>query len=126
MEVTSKRCFKCGLILPLTEFYTHPETGDGHLNKCKQCTRKDVHENYMKKIENDAYVEKERARGRDKYRRLHYKRNNCYEYHNISKNTRRINKRTKTFIVNETGEKLNTMKKHCNFIYKHFPLYTIF
>ena len=36
-----------------------------------------------------------------------------------------INRKTKTFIVNETGEKLNTMKKHCDFIEKNFPLYTI-
>ena len=60
MEGASKRCFKCGLLLPLTEFYAHPEMGDGHLNKCKSCARMDVHKNYMKKIENDAYVEKER------------------------------------------------------------------
>ena len=37
-----KKCFKCGLILPIEEFYAHPEMKDGHLNKCKECTRQDV------------------------------------------------------------------------------------
>lgn len=165
MEGTFKRCFKCGLLLPLSEFYAHPQMGDGHLNKCKNCTKRDVHENYLKKIEDDAYVEKERARGREKYKRLGYKRIKRDEYLNASKNARRdlkigkkngielhhwnynkpksviplnsrihkqlhlllkIDKSSKTFIVKETGEKLNTMKKHCDFIGKNFPLYTIF
>ncbi len=165
MEGTFKRCFKCGLLLPLSEFYAHPQMGDGHLNKCKNCAKMDVHENYRKKIEDDAYVEKERARGREKYKRLGYKRIKKDEYLNASKNIRRnlkigkrngielhhwnynkpksviplnarihkqlhlllkIDKSSKTFIVKETGEKLNTMKKHCDFIRRNFPLYTIF
>lgn len=66
-----KRCFKCGLEKPLEEFYKHPQMGDGHLNKCKECAKKDVRENYDKNIENPDYVEKERARGRDKHHRLY-------------------------------------------------------
>ena len=67
----SKVCFKCHRELPLTEFYRHPQMGDGHLNKCKDCTKKDVHENYERRIESPAFVEKERARGREKYKRLY-------------------------------------------------------
>lgn len=33
MEEMFKKCFKCGLLLPITEFYAHPQMGDGHLNK---------------------------------------------------------------------------------------------
>lgn len=46
----TKTCFKCGRELPLSEFYKHPKMADGHLNKCRECTRKDVRENRQKRI----------------------------------------------------------------------------
>lgn len=68
----TKTCFKCHRELPLSEFYKHSGMADGHLNKCKECAKKDVHEKYIQNIANPQYVEKERARGREKYRRLGY------------------------------------------------------
>lgn len=41
-----KRCFKCRKKKPLDQFYKHKEMADGHLNKCKLCTKKDVKRRY--------------------------------------------------------------------------------
>lgn len=72
-DIITKVCFKCHRELPLQMFYKHPRMADGHLNKCKECTKKDVRDKYMDNIGKEDYVKKERERCREKYHRLGYK-----------------------------------------------------
>lgn len=46
-----KVCFKCGVEKPLTDFYKHPRMADGHVNKCKECNKRDVTDNRNSKLE---------------------------------------------------------------------------
>lgn len=56
--------------LPLAEFYTHPQMADGHLGKCKACTRKDTADRFAAKSATDlGWVLAERERHRLKAER---------------------------------------------------------
>jgi len=60
-----KRCFKCGIEQPETEFYRHPVMG--RLNKCKACTKRDVRENRARRRQQ--YIEYDRTRAQSDRRR---------------------------------------------------------
>jgi len=66
-RVAEKICFKCGKLKPLTDFYKHEKMSDGHVNKCKECNKKDVKKNYRENI--DHYTEYEKNRFQDKDRK---------------------------------------------------------
>jgi hypothetical protein len=56
-----KRCFKCGLTKPLGEFYPHKQMRDGHLNKCRECARRDVRQ-HRQQSERVREYDRERAK----------------------------------------------------------------
>lgn len=84
----TKMCFKCQHEKPLTDFYHHPQMADGHLNKCKACTRVDVRIN--RSVRDEYYLAYDRGRSslphrrddrrrrRKRYRRDHPERDAAY------------------------------------------------
>lgn len=59
---SSKVCFKCGETKPLCEFYKHPQMADGHLNKCKSCTKRDVGQYRTENIDKVRAYDRQRAK----------------------------------------------------------------
>lgn len=57
-----KECFKCHKTKYLDDFYKHPRMADGHLNKCKECTKQDIKKSVFRNREYYAAYDKARNR----------------------------------------------------------------
>ena len=102
-----KRCFKCGETKPLSLFYKHPMMADGHVNKCKECNKKDVRQNLQDNFEHYQKYEKERAAKRLSHR-IEYKAKWSEEYEKEFPNKRKAVTSVNSAI--KTGKVL----KYCN------------
>lgn len=58
----SKPCIQCGEMKPVSEFYRHRMMADGHLNKCKDCTRKYVRNHRLENADRVRAYDRERSK----------------------------------------------------------------
>lgn len=56
-----KQCFKCHCRKPLGEFYRLASMSDGHMNKCKTCTKADVTAHRQANLERVREYDRERG-----------------------------------------------------------------
>lgn len=54
---TKKPCFICLVAKPLSDFYKHKGMSDGHLGKCKECTKRQSREREEELRKNPDWVE---------------------------------------------------------------------
>ena len=95
----SKKCFKCGKTKPLSEFYKHKEMADGHLNKCKECAKKDVRLNYA--ANSSYYREYDRERQRRDKRRILQHRYTSLVQRSTGKGSRKYHVEGKPYLTKE-------------------------
>ena len=62
-----KKCICCGIEKDISEYYSHPRTADGHLNKCKECCKKQNKDNREKHLEYYREYDRNRKANQNNY-----------------------------------------------------------
>ena len=86
-----KICFKCKIEKPLDSYYKHKQMSDGHLNKCKDCTKIDVSKRVDVLSQDESWCEKEKERNRKKYHSLNYREKHKPSYESKKSAIKRYN-----------------------------------
>lgn len=92
---------------------------DGHLNKCKECTKKDSADQYDEKVGDPKFKESERTRGRDKYRRLYSGTGKA----NPTANRNWVNRFPEKRLANQRAQKIKELGKenhHWSYMEAHW------
>lgn len=84
----TKKCYRCGIEKPLTDFHKHYKMPQGRRNICKECACREERARQFRLSQDPTYYEKQRERGRDKYRRL-YAEQHKKSTHNENKDASR-------------------------------------
>jgi hypothetical protein len=113
-----KKCFKCKVKKDLSLFYRHKKMADGHLNKCIDCTKKDVRSHRATNLE--YYIAYDKARAnlphRVKARTQYQKTNRGKESHiKANKKWRELNaeKYAAHIILNNRLRDGHLKKRNC-------------
>ena len=64
--VSHKVCYACKATLPMKDFYKHPKSADGYLNKCQSCCRAHATANRWKNIERIRQYDSQRGKNPDR------------------------------------------------------------
>jgi hypothetical protein len=64
-----KTCILCRKKKPFDQYYKHTEMADGYLGRCKECHKAEIRKNFLRRMADPKWREKERIRQRDKERK---------------------------------------------------------
>lgn len=109
-----KKCFKCGELKEITEFYSHPKMADGHVGKCKECNKKDVSKNYHKNI--TYYIDYEKARQKTEVRKS---KKTIYQRESRRREREKFIANSRTSYAVKTGK---LIKRHCEICGSFFKI----
>ena len=76
----SKTCMKCHETKSIVDYYKHDKMADGHLNKCKECTKLDNRKNRWSNINYYREYDRKRVSRVNKENQREYKKEYAIKY----------------------------------------------